>query len=172
MEIWKKIKNFENYSVSSYGRIRNDVKFKILKQCNRGNGYNCVHLYNNDRGETLNVHKLVASEFIPNQDNSKIVHHKNGIKPDNRVYNLERATPSQHSIYSTDKFKYLDLTPKKVRCKQTNIVYTSSYKAAEWVDKIRFKGTKPIKVIASNIRKVCNNLHKTAYGYMWEFTNK
>ena len=75
MEEYKLIKNFENYSVSNIGNVKNNNTNKILKQCNN-NGYKKVYL----NGKYLSVHRLVAETFILNPENKPCVDHKNNIK--------------------------------------------------------------------------------------------
>jgi len=41
---WRKIEGFENYSVSSVGLVRNDLKNKYLSQSNSKEGYLIVNL--------------------------------------------------------------------------------------------------------------------------------
>ena len=38
-EIWKTVKDFENYSISSFGRVRNDKFNRIMEPCETTGGY-------------------------------------------------------------------------------------------------------------------------------------
>lgn len=89
---WKKIKDYENYSISKNGSVRNDKTGRILKPCYNHTGYQVVKLYKNGKGKIFKVHSLVAEAFIPNIDNKPCVDHINTIRDDNRIENLKWCT--------------------------------------------------------------------------------
>ena len=94
---WKKVDEYENYSVSSDGTVRNDKTGRILKKCRNKNGYEIVNLYKNGKIKTFQVHRLVAIAFIPNHENKPCVDHINAIRDDNRVDNLRWCDCKENS---------------------------------------------------------------------------
>jgi hypothetical protein len=91
-----KINNYENYEVDINGNIFSNRFNRYLKPYSNGKGYQMVRLINNDGAKPFKVHRLLALQFIPNTENKKFVNHKNGIKNDNRIENLEWVTHSEN----------------------------------------------------------------------------
>jgi hypothetical protein len=106
MEIeWRKIEGYD-YSISSLGQVRNDRTGRILKPWKHRDGYFQVTLYKNGKQKWSLVHRLVAMFFILNPENKPEINHKNLIKADNRVENLEWCTAKeniQHAIKNGKK---------------------------------------------------------------------
>lgn len=92
----KRIKGYEDYLVTVFGNIYSFKSSKWLKPQINKFGYLHVGLYKNGNINPKAVHRLVAETFIPNPDNKPCVNHKDGIKTNNCVNNLEWATYSEN----------------------------------------------------------------------------
>lgn len=98
-EEWRDVLGFEElYQVSNLGNVRTVKRGEatVMSQKEHWNGYLSVHLRNKGVERRASVHRLVAEAFIPNPDGLRDVNHKNGIKTDNRVENLEWLSHSDN----------------------------------------------------------------------------
>jgi hypothetical protein len=104
---WVAISGFDKYFVNQIGQVfsvpRFGTKGGLLKQREASNGYFFVQLsIGKSEHKTLLVHRLVANAFLPKVDGKNHVNHKNGIKSDNRLENLEWVTPSENVQHAYD----------------------------------------------------------------------
>ena len=174
-EEWRIIPAFENYEVSSFGRIRNRRKCRILKPAKEEGGYLRVCLYNNGKMETCKVHRLVALAFIPNPANKPTVNHKDHVKANNFLENLEWATVAEQNLH------------KRKQAVQEN--YLNSARAVWKCDMVtgrRLERFGTMKIAALSVTKTKDGKSKicavargridkggyvrvTAYGFRWEY---
>ena len=128
-EIWKDIKGYEDrYQVSNLGRVKSLpherttptggaylTKPRILKPSSNGKGYMRLTLRKDNKEVSKYVHRLVAEAFIPNLDNLPEVNHKDEVKNNNKVNNLEWCTPKYNNNYGT--------LPKRISKRSSKKVY-------------------------------------------------
>jgi HNH endonuclease/NUMOD4 motif len=127
MPMWKKIKGFNNYEVSSDGVIRNIKTKRNLKYWYHNAGYYMVDLCENGKRKKLLVHRIVAETFIPNPENKDCINHKDGNKTNNSLNNLEWCSKGENNIHAIEKLGKLK---KKVKCVNDGIVYESLTEAS------------------------------------------
>ena len=119
---WEDIPGYENYQANVLGQIRTTNYLhkgiiRILKQSYSEKGYLLVNI----NGKPKRVHRLIAKTFLKNYDENLEVNHKNGIKTDNNIDNLEMVSSKQnswHRHYVLNKcvisIKQIDKTTNKV----------------------------------------------------------
>jgi len=178
-EIWKQIKNYEGlYEVSSLGRVKSMVKVKSGKRPSRGfycgkerimnpgdngKGYLFVNLSKNKKSNRYYVHRLVAENFIKNDERKRCVNHKDCDKSNNKLSNLEWVTEYENSIHSYNAGRLSHLAEARKKIDFTNkIIFGGKLKNADIMEifKLREKN-KTHKEIATLF-----NVSRSAIGYV------
>lgn len=187
-EIWKPVVGWEGlYEVSNLGNVRSldryvsttktynlPIKEKILKQ-NTNNGYKRVQLWKDGKGVMCLVHRLVAEAFLETYSVSLQVNHKNGIKSDNRVENLEMVTAKENQWHS---YHILKTKPSMqghfgsnhVRSIKVNQISRDGEFIKLW-NSIS-EASQELNIKPSCISNTCGNRRKTAGGYIWRYANE
>lgn len=164
-EIWRKIKNYQNYEISNLGRARslNCGRERILKTRKHPSGYELINI----KGKTYKIHKLVAEAFIPNPYDYKEINHKDEDKLNNRVDNLEWCNRKYNCNYGS--------LPKKVAERFSKPVFLIDIKS-ELKPMMFFESAMQAErlfgIDHSSIIKCCRGKVKTAGGYEWHYLNK
>ena len=108
-EEWKDIEGFEGrYMVSNKGRVKslnysNTGKEGIINAKDNGKGYLRVNLYKDGKRKWYRINRLVAQAFLENPYNLPEVNHKDKIRTNNYVENLEWCNRQYNVEYSQAK---------------------------------------------------------------------
>lgn len=97
LERFEKIKDFEDYEISTWGRVYNTRTGKFLRPEVHDKGYLRVDLYNGAGRKHCKVHRLVAEAFIPNLEGKPHINHIDGNNANNSVSNLEWVTNEENA---------------------------------------------------------------------------
>lgn len=182
-EIWKAVEGYEGYyEVSSYGRVRSLdrveydhfnrgecncrkrlFKGRILKPNKVRNGYLQIGLSKSGKVKGVLIHRLVAEAFIPNPSNLPQVNHKDEVKTNNHVENLEWCTCLYNMRYGTCQQRRAEKQSIPVLQIDINTgeVITDYPSARE--------AERQLNIRQCAISECCNGKRKTAYGFKWKY---
>lgn len=95
-ELWRPVKGFERYHVSSFGQVKNYKTGRILKPYEKHGGYMAVTIVKSvGVRSTFLVHRLVALTFLGQGEPGSTVDHIDRDTRNNVLTNLRWATPTQ-----------------------------------------------------------------------------
>lgn len=169
--IWKRYRD-SNYEISTLGEVRNIKSKKILKQHKKYNGkkendYMKISIVIKGKRIKKSVHRLVAECFLEEYSEELEVNHKNCIRYDNRLENIEMCTKQYNHDYSVEKGFGTKRRPVYLEDGNGEKIYFNGlWAAAQFIN--RQRGTNlNINHICSRIKVALNKDNRTAYGYKW-----
>lgn len=133
-EKWELIPNYENkYKISNYGKLISlrGGKEKQIFPYKNPSGYEIVYLSKNGIQKRFTVHFLVASIFLPKVTGKDYINHKNTIRDDNRVENLEWCTQKENCQVDNKRQTFKNC--KKVKCLETLKIFNSITAACKFL---------------------------------------
>lgn len=150
------IKNVVGYKINIKGEIFSTRFQRMLNPTtSKTSGYVLVAFYR----KFVSLHRLLASHFIPNPMNYKLVNHKDGNKANNDIENLEWCSHSQNTQHAHDNG--LIKSKKSVQQLKDGVVIATFDSIVE--------ASKATSTESTNISRVCTGKHKSAGGFQWRF---
>lgn len=176
-EIWKDVVGYEGYyQVSNLGRVRSldkevnclkgqkrIAKGKVLKLIPYTNGYLSVRLSADNAQKKVLVHRLVAIAFLPNPNELPEVNHKDEVRTNNCLDNLEWCDRSYNVHYGTALQRMKE--SRKVRPVIQKDLDGNVIKRWRSI----LDAGKGVGVNHSSIMRVCQGKQHTSMGYKWEY---
>lgn len=95
---WKQIRNGD-YDVTPWGHVR-DRRLRTLKAYISVDGYWFVNLLVEGQRKHVKVHILVAEAFIGPRPEGLQINHKDGVKTNNHISNLEYCTAQENRLHA------------------------------------------------------------------------
>jgi len=179
-EIWVPVAEYHGlYEVSNMGRIKTlartyyggacpvKIKERLRKLTETTKGYLALLLSKDTISVHAMVHRIVAQAFIPNLDNKPQVNHKNGIKTDNRVENLEWVTNKENCIHSWQVLNRKSLSQpkgefskfsKKIKCDTLDMTFNSIKEACQILG-----------LTGARISEVCKGIKNHTRGFTFRY---
>lgn len=178
-ELIKPITGYQDYFISSFGRVWSNKNNKWLHQSLRGDKkinsmYLSVSLGKNGKFKSFSVHRLVAQEFLSNPDNLPQVNHKDQNKFNNKVDNLEWCSNKYNMTYGNRLNKMVQTKCKNgfikavVQCDKKTHQEIQTFPTAKAAYQA-ITGEKDTGSKSCNISAVCRGKRKSAIGFWWKY---
>ena len=164
-----RVKSLEKSWITGRGGIRHQEE-KLLKLGKTKDGYLYVTLYKNGKPKLFKVHRLVAVHFIPNPNNLPQVNHKDEVKTNNIVINLEWCTHQYNNNYGTrnERVGKAMLNHKAISIPILQIDKDTNKVIREWPSSMQVE--RELCINNSHIIQCCKGKRKTAGKFKWRYS--
>jgi len=165
----KDVPGYEGYyKASSDGHVYSCRANRFMSEFTNKHGYKMVYLMHPKKpSKRWLVHRIIATTFIPNPEGKEVVNHKNEVKDDNRVINLEWLTNVENINYGTGRLRALlngmssNILGKRIKQLTADGKYVKSYNS--------IKQARKINGISDYMMERCLKEGRIHNGYRWEY---
>lgn len=160
----KTIEEHPNYIIFENGRVYSKLTHRYLKPSTHRDGYLTVKLYQGEEKKEKFIHVLVAQSFIPKIKGKEKVNHKDGIKTNNHVDNLEWETSSGNT-------EHAHRTGLIKKYNKPVVQYTKDGEYVKTYPSVK-EAAATIGVGKEHFSAVCNGKYKTCQGFVFKFQDE
>lgn len=178
-EVWRDVAGYEELykvsnleHVSSLDRIDSNERYlkgKKLKPRKNGRGYLYVNLCRNGKEKATIIHRLVGKTFIPNPYSYPEINHKNEIKTDNRVKNLEWCSRKYNNNYGHHNEKVAKALTNGPCSKPVLQLTLDGSLVKRWPSTMECGRC---DFTQQSVVDCCNGKRHTHKGYRWQYAKK
>lgn len=164
------------YQINEQGEVFNSRGYKLSPQ-NGTDYYKYLMFYGKHNPDRMRIaiHRLLALTFIPNPENKPQVNHKNGVRNDNRLENLEWVTAKENCQHAYDVLNRVRSMLGKTGKECPNSIPVDQYdKNGAFIKRwdCAYDAMRELGIYQQNIGKVCLGKRPTAGGFVWKYPVK
>ena len=159
---WSKIKSFPRYEISDDGMVY-DTKFDRFLIPSNNNGYLWVWVHSIDgKRYKKSIHRLVYEAFVGPIPEGLEINHKDEVKSNNNLSNLESLTKKENCNYGSRNQKISKGNSKRVYQYTLDGVLLKVWNSITEVQQAHYART--------GVAECCNGHREHFRGFVWSFT--
>lgn len=166
-EIWKHVDGTRNVEVSNFGNVRDAETKRIRYQAKTKKGYKTVSFKEDGKRRCMFVHRLVAEAFLDHPEGCDQVNHKDEVKDNNVVDNLEWCTAKYNVNYGTAPERRAASRRGTPAHNRKRVVQLNELGEVISVFDSATAASKALGICDEHICNVANGKRKTAGGFRW-----
>lgn len=174
-EVWVEIPFNPDYSISNYGRVKSNIRYRknkdsfrvvktrILKQKITKQGYLQITLRDSTNSyKSYLTHRLVGHVYLKNKNEYSQINHIDENKTNNSVENLEWCSASYNMNFGERAKNFSDSTSRKIVQKDKTGKIISVHKSIKHV-------ASKLKYSKNSLYKCCSGKQESHKGFFWEY---
>lgn len=127
VDVFVTIPGYSNYEITPSGKVRNSKTKDLLTFSMSSSGYLCCRITTDlGRSTYAGLHRLLALAFLehPTDVDQLVINHKDGVKTNNRIWNIEWSSYSNNITHAYYNDLRSEITPVYAKHAETSELKT------------------------------------------------